>query len=90
MMKEMQLLKSFDDDTAWIEQNMEKLREKHLNEFIAVKGKKIVAFDKDFEVVLKKLKKHGIPSPNTIIRFVFEKGYSFILWGEDHGKNSAY
>jgi ABC-type phosphate/phosphonate transport system ATPase subunit len=76
---EVQVLKAMENDTEWINAHQEELTKKYSERFIAVKSGKVMAADKDFENVLKELYKKGISPAETVVRFIFKKGYLFIL-----------
>ena len=79
MNAEVQILRAMENDTEWINRHQEELTKKYSEKFIAVKGSKILAADRDFESVLKELESKGVSPAETVIRFVFKKGYMFIL-----------
>lgn len=74
-----EIFKQRSRDNKFITANHNSLVEKYNNRFIAVKEEKIVASGKDFEVVLEEVRKKGLNPSFTIIRFIFKKGYEFIL-----------
>lgn len=76
---EIQLFRAIEDDTKWINAHQEELQDKYVNKFIAVKKGEVIASNKHFDIVLKELKDKGIPAYEIVIRFIFEKGYLFIL-----------
>jgi ABC-type phosphate/phosphonate transport system ATPase subunit len=76
---EVQILKAMESDTEWINKHQDELTKKYSERFIAVKNGKVMAADKDFENLLKELGKKGISPAEAMIRFIFKKGYLFIL-----------
>ena len=69
-MNEMFLLNKFDQDIEWFKENQKKLEKEYDNNFIAVSERKIVAFDKDLDSLLNKLKGLKLDPSNMFIRFV--------------------
>jgi len=76
---EVQILKAMENDTEWINAHQEELTKKYSEKFIAVKNSRVMAADRDFESVLKELEKKGVSPAEAVIRFIFKKGYMFIL-----------
>ena len=79
MNAEVQILREMENDTEWINVHQEELTKKYSERFIAVKSGRVVAADGNFESVLKELKKKGVSPAEAVIRFIFKKGYIFIL-----------
>ena len=69
-MNEMFLLNKFDQDIEWFKENQKKLEKEYDNNFIAVSERKIVAFDKDLDSLIKKIKELKLDPSNMFIRFV--------------------
>jgi ABC-type phosphate/phosphonate transport system ATPase subunit len=79
MNAEVQILRAMENDTEWINAHQEELTRKYSEKFIAVRNGSVVAADRDFESVLKKIEKRGVSPTEAIIRFIFKKGHMFIL-----------
>ena len=58
------------EDLAWFEANIETLKSKYNNKFIAFCGKEILSYDSDIESLLYKLRQKGIDTSNIFIKFV--------------------
>ncbi len=69
-MNEMLLLNKLDQDIEWFKENQTKLEKEYDNNFIAVSERKVMAFDRDLDSLLNKLKELKLDPSNMFIRFV--------------------
>lgn len=79
MNEELKMLESFEKDTLWLHKNLDKLRPKFENKFVAVKNMDVVASDNNVEKVVKKLRDDQINPSFTVIEFIHKKGVQLIL-----------
>lgn len=79
MDQSLQIISKLENDNRWFEENYEKLRETALNEFVAIENEKIIEKDKKLENIIKKLEGKGRNPALVLIRYVYEKGFKFIL-----------
>lgn len=70
MTNELFLLNRLDEDIKWFKANQERLEEEYSDEFIAVKGKKVVANNKELDSLLNTLRELGLDPSDAFIRFV--------------------
>jgi hypothetical protein len=62
-------------DYLWINENMDALLEKYLNQWIAVKNSRVIASDSDLDELISKL-----PDPNhTCVEFITDEPLGMIL-----------
>lgn len=76
---EYQVLESFEKDTLWLHKNLDKLRAKFENKFVAIKEGDVIASDNDIEKIIKKLQESNINPSFTVIEFIHKKGVQLIL-----------
>ena len=69
------LIEQLDASHKFIDENFEKLQEKYPNEFIAVRGNKVLDHDKNDKILLKRLEEKGEDLVNILIWFIPEKGF---------------
>jgi len=65
-----QMLVNGQDDLSWFESNLENLRLKYNNEFIAFHNKKILEHDSNLDSLMKKLESKNVNLSNIFIRFI--------------------
>lgn len=73
MNQKQQILKSIDEleaETLWYAKNLKNIREKHKNEFVAIKNKEIIASNPKYSGLLKELKKKNEDPDEVAIEFV--------------------
>ncbi len=66
----MQMLVNGQNDLSWFESNLESLRLKYNNEFIAFYNKGVIEHDSNLDSLMKKLKSKNIDLSNVFIKFV--------------------
>ncbi|MBU1203853.1 MAG: hypothetical protein KKG60_02165 [Nanoarchaeota archaeon] len=66
-------------DLNWFQENSEELRGKYEEEFVAIKGRSIVAFGPDVEILFRKLKEKRINKNEVLIEFISPKNHIVIL-----------
>lgn len=66
-------IEDFADDTVWFYDNLDALRKKHLNRYVAVRGKKVIDSDKDCRTLFKRMKSDGMITSNVQIHLVYPK-----------------
>ena len=65
-------------NSVWINRSMSALRQKFGDRYIAVKNRKVIDSDEDFETLLLRIRKVGDPESVTI-EFVTAKEYIWML-----------
>ena len=73
------IITKMENENKFFEENIEKIREIALNHFVAIENGEIVEKDKELENVIKRLEKKGKNPALILIRYVYEKGFKFIL-----------
>ena len=73
------IITKMENENKFFEENIEKIREIALNQFVAIENREIVEKDKELENVIKRLEKKGKNPALILIRYVYEKGFKFIL-----------
>lgn len=63
-------LNKFKKDVEWFNSNYEALKQEHVGEYVAIKNGKVVAFHKDINELMQKLKKKHIESAFTLKEFI--------------------
>ncbi len=57
-------------DLEWFDNNLENLKSKHNNEFIAFKNCQVIEADSSLDSLMKKLNKKGTDMSSVFIKFV--------------------
>jgi len=73
------LLEKFESNGAWLNEHYNEIYEKYRNEFVAVKDRKIIAHNPDFEVLLEELKTMKMDLREVLVEYISEKGYEIIM-----------
>ena len=66
-------LDEFEDDSRWFYENQDKLKE-YSGKFVAIKGRKVIASDKDVNKIIKEVDKQGENPSYLVIEFVYPEG----------------
>jgi len=74
-------MKRFREDSIFIEQHEDELKEKYPNKWIAVLNRKVVNVNDDFDSLLDNLKKHDIHPGDCVIEFLSTSEEIWILTG---------
>ena len=78
MKEELRLIEELEASVKFVEENFEKLQHIYPNEFIAVRGNRILGHHRNPKVLLKELEKRGEDLVTVLIEFIPEKGLSVI------------
>ena len=78
MSREIELINALEKSGKWVGTHYEKLRKAYPNQFIAVKGSKVIVHDRDPSNVLKKLEKMKEDVTTVLIQFIPEKGVEIL------------
>lgn len=79
MNQELETIKRIEEDNKWLQSNYEKIQEEFENEYVAIKDKNIVDRDKNFNALLRKLKKKDIDPAFILVEFIPKKGLKVII-----------
>lgn len=77
--EEMKALKSFEKESNWLARNYEKVREEHLEKFVAIKDNKVIAESESISRLQNKLKQLGIDPRTTLVDFMLPKDVILFL-----------
>lgn len=66
-------IEDYTDDTLWFYDNLDSLREKYLNKFVAVRGKSVIDSHRDHRILMRKMKSSGVKTSNVQIHLVYPK-----------------
>ncbi len=78
-MEEHVLLEKFESNGIWLNEHYDEIYRKYRNEFVAVKDRRIIAHNSDFEALLKELKAMRIDPGEVLVEYISEKGYEIIM-----------
>jgi len=78
MIEELKLIWLLDASNKFIEESLEELQEKYPNEFIAVRGNRVLDHDRDPKTLLKRLEEKGEDLITVLIKFIPEKGLAVL------------
>ena len=78
-MEEQVLLEKFESNGMWLNEHYDEIYRKYRNEFVAVKDRRIIAHNSDFEALLKELKAMRIDLREVLVEYISEKGYEIIM-----------
>ena len=78
-MEEQVLLEKFESNGIWLNEHYDEIYRKYRNEFVAVKDRRIIAHNSDFEDLLKELKAKRIDLREVLVEYISEKGYEIIM-----------
>jgi ribosome biogenesis SPOUT family RNA methylase Rps3 len=73
------LISKMEEDSKWLALNYDKIKNKFMNRFIAVKNKKIIANNDNLGELFANLRSKDINPSFTLIEFVPEKDLMLIL-----------
>ena len=78
--QEMQLLKNFEEDSAWFHKNVAQLRKKDFTgKFVAIKNKQPIASGKNVSELIETLERQKENPSTLFIEFVYPEGFTLIL-----------
>ncbi len=66
----LQMLKSGQSDLAWFESNLDSLKSKYNNKFVAFHNKEVIEVDTNVDSLMKKLKEKRIDTSTVFVKFV--------------------
>jgi len=66
----LQMLVSGQNDMAWFESNLDSLKSKYNNKFIAFHNKEVIGADSNLDNLMKRLKENSIDTSNIFVKFV--------------------
>lgn len=66
----LQMLESGRNDLMWFESNLDRLKAKYNNRFIAFHDREVIDSDTNVDNLIKRLKENGIDTSNVFIKFV--------------------
>jgi len=72
-------LEDFNQDMDWISKNLDRLREKYPNKYIAVMNLEVIESDSELQSLIQKLKEKGKSPSEIAIEFISEKPPRLIL-----------
>ena len=78
-MEEQVLLEKFESNGIWLNEHYDEIYRKYRNEFVAVKDRRIIAHNSNFEDLLKELKAMRIDLREVLVEYISEKGYEIIM-----------
>jgi len=78
-LKEQVLLEKFESNSIWLNEHYDEIYRRYRNEFVAVKDRRIIAHNSDFEALLKELKAMKIDLREVLVEYISEKGYEIIM-----------
>jgi len=79
-MNDLQLMNGFKRDSIWFNENRDSLRDEFgENNYVAVQDKRVIANNKNHEVLIKELKGKRINPALILIEFIYEKGVIAVL-----------
>ena len=78
-MEEQVLLEKFESNGMWLNEHYDEIYRKYRNEFVAVKDRRIIAHNSNFEDLLKELKAMRIDLREVLVEYISEKGYEIIM-----------
>jgi len=72
-------LRKFDKNMKWFQDNYERLRESHADEYVAVNNEEVVMHNKDVRILIKELRNQYEDIGAFVIEFVTKEKYELIL-----------
>lgn len=77
--KELQELKKFSNDLRWFQDNYQNLKKQFKGEYVAVKEARVVDHDKDYHLLLKRLRGRYPDLHNLVVEHINEQKKVFVL-----------
>jgi len=78
-MNELESLMAFEEDDKWLHENMERLRTKFVNKFVAVKNKEVIEYGGEIEELVKRLETKKENPGQLVIEFINTKDFKLLL-----------
>jgi len=78
-MDELQTLLEFEQNDRWLHENIDRLRDKFANKFVAVKNKKVIVYSAEIDDLIKKLEKKKEKPNEVLIEFINTKDFKLLL-----------
>ncbi len=69
-MDELQLLNEMDSNLEFLKAHYSEIKSNHLDEFVAIKEGKLIAFSKDFERLVKEMREKKEDPTRVLIEFI--------------------
>lgn len=69
-MEALQILSEIDKDLDWLKENLDSLKERYDQKFIAIKDSSIIAIGKSMDDIIRTLKDKGIDASKVLIQFI--------------------
>lgn len=73
------MLSRQDDDFEWILTNLTNLKEKFPDQYVAVRGGKVIVSGKEFSDLVEKLKKENVAISDVTVEYITAKPMKFLL-----------
>jgi hypothetical protein len=78
-MNELESLQAFEEDDRWLHENVDRLRAKFVNKFVAIKNKQVIDYSSEIEELVKKLEGKKENPSQLVIEFINTKDFKLFL-----------
>ena len=79
MANDLELIKEIEDNSIWLDEHLEEIKEKNANKFVAIKEKAIILVRDDLNTLLKDLIEKKEDLDRLLIEFIHGEDFNFIL-----------
>jgi hypothetical protein len=79
MSNDLELITEIEEDSIWLDEHLNEIKEKNSNKFVAVKDKSIILVSDNLDTLLKVLREKKEDLDRLLIEFIHGDDYNFIL-----------
>jgi hypothetical protein len=79
MSNDLESIKEIEENSIWLDEHLEEIKEKNANKFVAIKGKAIILVRDDLNTLLRDLMGKKEDLERLLIEFIHGEDFNFIL-----------
>ena len=78
-LNDLELIKKIEDNSIWLDEHLDEIKERNLNKFIAIKDKALILVSDTLNELIKVLKEKKEDLDHLLIEFIHGEDFNFIL-----------